>query len=688
VRFGSGSTVVRLVAVYSALAVALLLFVASVAADAEEHLVVLSNDEVVGTLDVAQEGGSVQIVYRVDNNGRGPKVDERIELDDRGYPLNWSIKGTSLFGAAVEESYHWSDGNARWSSQAEQGRQTSQSAPMYIGGDASPWAYGMYVRALLRAPDHAIDVLPSGRMTLKQLDTLATGDDHLPITIYEVSGIQLEPQLIALDRSGVLFARFEGSGGLVRKGYEASLAQLNDWSRAYQLRRLQGMQETLAHGYESPLRYRHVRVFDPFTGTTGEPVSVLVQNGLVVAIDADPAAGNPEREVVVEGEGGTLVAGLYDMHSHSSMESGLFYLAAGVTSTRDMGNDNELLAEIRLSIAAGDLAGPDITPDGMIEARSPYSVRLGIVADSLDQALAAVRWYAEHGYYEIKIYNSMQPEWVAPLAQEAKRLGLGVTGHVPAFMTPDQAIVDGYNSIAHINQLMLGWLLEPGEDTRTPLRLTAMKRAANLDLSESRVLKTVGLMREYGTCLDTTAVILERLMLSRAGQVNPGDQPYLAHMPIGYQRYRKRTFVPLDDPGDDAAYRQAFTVLEQVIKLLYDNDICLLAGTDDPTGFTVHRELELYQMAGIPAPQVLSIATLGAARYLGQQDTRGSIQPGKVADFFLVPGDPAEDVSAVRQVRLVSHAGTIYFPAEIYRELGIEPFAAPVAVAVPDGVAP
>jgi imidazolonepropionase-like amidohydrolase len=279
----------------------------------------------------------------------------------------------------------------------------------------------------------------------------------------------------------------------------------------------------------------------------------------------------------------------------------------------------------------------------------------------------------------------MNPEWVVPLAAEARRLGLGVSGHVPAFMHPDEVILAGYDSIAHINQLMLGWLLEAGEDTRTPLRLTAMKRAATLELDNPGVLKSVELMHEHGTALDTTAVILERLMLSRAGEVQPGDQPYLEHMPIGYQRYRKRTFVPLDQPGDDVAYRKGFGTLLQVIKLLHDKGIPLLIGTDDTTGFTVHRELELYVKAGIPAAATLAIASLGAARYLDQQDELGSIEPGKRADFFLVPGDPAREIGAIRQVRLVSRGGTVYFPEEIYRELGIVPFARKPTIQDPAG---
>src|SRR5690606_31567428 len=101
------------------------------------------------------------------------------------------------------------------------------------------------------------------------------------------------------------------------------------------------------------------------------------------------------------GEGGTLVPGLHDMHAHNSLDSGLWYLAAGVTSTRDMGNDNDFLMRLIPRIENGELAGPRIVRNGFLEGRSPYSARNGFVAESLDEALESVRWYANNGYWQI-----------------------------------------------------------------------------------------------------------------------------------------------------------------------------------------------------------------------------------------------------------------------------------------------
>jgi hypothetical protein len=651
---------------------------------AVERLVVVSNGEVVGHVIAEIDGGSVNIDYLVDNNGRGPKIKERLTLDDKGFPLDWTITGSSLFGADVDESYRWHEGESRWTSQADSGMAKSSLPPLYVGNDASPWSFGLYARALLDDPDHALDVLPAGRLELRELRVTTLGAADTPITFYALSGIGLSPQLIALDSSYRLFAEFGGRSVVIREGFENESESLQALAREFETERAKELQRKLAHEFASPVRIENVRVFDPESGELGAPSSVLITGGRVAAIDVMPGEGAGAGEVTIDGEGGTLVAGLYDMHAHNSMRSGLFYLAAGVTSTRDMGNDNAFLAELLAAIKNGEMPGPRITPAGLIEARSPYSVRIGVVAETLDEALEAVRWYAEHGYYEIKTYNSMNPEWVKPIVAEARKAGMGVSGHVPAFMSPDEIIAAGYDSIAHINQLMLGWLLEPGEDTRTPLRLTGMKRAIDLDLDSEKVRHTIELMREYGTAQDTTAIILERLMKSRAGEVQPGDRPYLDHMPIGYQRYRRRTFVPLTEPGDDADYDAAFDKLLEVVGLLQRSGIQLLIGTDDATGFSVHRELELYVQAGVSPSDTLTLATLGAAKYLRQEDELGSIEPGKLADFFLVDGDPTKDISAVRRIRLVSKGGTIYFPDEIYDGLDIRPFASQPPVRLPE----
>jgi imidazolonepropionase-like amidohydrolase len=103
-------------------------------------------------------------------------------------------------------------------------------------------------------------------------------------------------------------------------------------------------------------------------------------------------------------------------------------------------------------------------------------------------------------------------------------------------------------------------------------------------------------------------------------------------------------------------------------------------GTDTGGSFTFHRELELYQRAGMTAPEILTRATLDMARYLGQDQQLGSIEKGKLADFFLVPGDPTADLKAIKAIRMVVKDGTVYFPSEVYPKFGITPFVDPPRV--------
>jgi hypothetical protein len=641
--------------------------------------VVIANGEKVGHLTAEVQGRVTTVDYAISNNGRGPKARERIEADASGMPVSWVVDGESLFGSPVSERFNWTSGQASWTSQADKGDVATQRPQLYIGNDVSPWMRGVYVRALLKAPDRTLPVLPSGQLRLTEVRkvTLGEGRAAVTLTVHELAGIDLAPDYVLVDDKGRLFS----TGGLIREGYEAHIPRLEAMFREIAQARAEAAQAKLAHRFTGPVRIRNVRIFDPVSMTVGGLSTVVVYGERIAGVGPNDAPGPAAPgETVIDGEGGTLVPGLHDMHSHTSLASNLFNLAAGVTATRDQGNDNVELLAMLDGLKAGRLAGPRIVRNGFLEGRSPFSARLGFVVDSLDEALKAVRWYADRGYWQIKIYNSFNPDWVAPVAAEAKRQGLGVTGHVPAFSSPDRVIGDGYQDIAHINQLMLGWILDPKEDTRTPLRLTGMARGKDLDLNSERVQSTVRTMKARGIALDTTAMILERLMLSRSGQVQAGDAPYLDHVPIGYQRYRRRSFVTIRNAQDDTDYQAGFKKVLEVLKMLDDAGVQLLPGTDDGTGFSSLREMEVYVAAGIPAGRALYLGTLGAERYFKRDHELGTITRGKLADFILVDGDPVADISALRRNRMTMVGGVAYYPAEIYEHLSIKPFAAPPPV--------
>ena len=642
---------------------------------------VIANDEPVGTVIVETDGQTARISHDVKDNGRGPTIEEVVTVDEAGLPISWTLDGTSMFKNAIAERFVREGATARWTDSTGDGSATLDEPAIYIAQEGSPWSLGLYAKALLADEDHSLPALPGGRLTLTEEPPVTLGGKSYRAV--SVNGIGLSPNTVLLDDDGTMFARLTSGHTVVRDGFEGFASDIAAIATRRSAERFAQLQAKLAHDYDAPVRLRNVRIFDPAAGTLGDPVSVLFYRDSIAAIeplDSPPTPG----EVIIEGEGRVVLPGLHDMHAHVSQQSALLYIASGVTSVRDMGNDNAYLLDLTRRIDAGEIVGPRIVRNGFLEGRSEYSSRNGFIVDSEAEALDAVRWYASRGYWQVKIYNSMTPEWVPAIAREAKALGLGVTGHIPAFTNADAMIAAGYDEVTHINQLMLGWVLEPDEDTRTLLRLTAMKRTAGLDLTAPRVTKTLDAMEAGDIAIDPTAVTLELLMLSRDGQISPPVASYFDNLPISLQRRRRQGIARIDSPQDDSGYLGGFEAIKATLAELHRRGITILPGTDDGTGLSVHRELAIYTDAGIPPAEALRMGTLGPEIYMGRDQRLGTVAKGKLADFILLDGNPLEDMTALHRIAMVVKGGTVYFPEEIWSEVGVAPFAAAPTVVLPE----
>jgi imidazolonepropionase-like amidohydrolase len=656
----------------------------ALAEDGTENFTVIIGGARVGHLDVVHSGDTVKIDYDFKNNGRGPTMKEELKLDARGMPVSWKITGNSTFGNAINESFTMQRGTARWTDSTGTGTARPKGQAIYVAQEGSPWSAGLYARALLADDDRSIPALPGGALSLAELEKVEVSGTGgaMTVTAYALSGNDLDPGYFLLDDKGALFAAISPRAVFVRKGFEGEDIKLRDLAVKYSTERFVKMQAKAANSYKAPVRITNVRVFDPVAMTLTEPKSVVVSGRHIAAVLPAASPATP-GEVTIDGEGGTLVPGLYEMHGHIGQEDAMLNILAGITSVRDMGNEIDVLDGLVERIESGVLAGPRITKSGFIEGKSPFSSNNGILVNSQQEAIDAARFYAARDYQAIKIYNSMNPEWIPALVREAKALGLHVMGHVPAFTNADAMIAAGYDEMTHINQVMLGWVLEPGEDTRTLLRLTALKRLPGLDLDSGRVNATIRAMVDNKVTIDPTFAIHESLLLSRNGMVNPGMADYVDHMPVGVQRSSKQAWAKIADAADDQAYRGAFDQVAATIRKMHEAGIFLIPGTDMGGSFTYHRELELYQKAGMTPAQILRRATYDMAQYLKQDQSLGSIEKGKFADFFLIQGDPTRDLKAIKAIRMVAKDGVFYYPSEVYPEFGIRPFAAKPKVKLP-----
>lgn len=655
-----------------------------------ETLTVFLHKEAVGELVGDTKGDTTAVSYHWASNGRGPTLKETIRTGADGTPTAWTVSGASMMGGSVLETFETKAGRAVWTSAADKGDQAVAGRQLYLANDASPWQYGVAARALLKAPGGKLPIMSGGEIALVKVraQTLTGGGKSVPVTIYRLDGLDYEPTYVALDAADSFFAWFPQSSSTgmgVRKGYEALQPALDALGGQLEQERIEAISKAVTHRYSQPVRFRNVRIFDSRTGKLGAPSSVVTSGDRIVRIMAlsEDTAADARGEVVIDGEGGTLIPGLYDMHAHASLSSGLFELAAGITSIREMGNYNDFFLKIRPMVESGQIAGPRMTPSGILEGHSQYALNMGFKPNTLEEALSEVRWYADNGYDLIKFYSSFNTAWVAPVAAEAHRLGLKAGGHIPAFTNADEMIAAGYDTVTHENLLLFNWLLPKDADTRTLLRVTGLMKAADLDFDSEGVKRTIATMKAKGVTVDPTTIILERLMLSRAGTVQAGDVDYLDHAPAAVQRRRKRTSLSIANAAEDQAYKVGFQKALKLIGVLNENGVKVLPGTDDAYGFALHREVELYTLAGIAPAKALQMATLGAEQYFGRTIQSGVVEKGMYADLTLLSGDPTKDIKAIKAPRLVMKGGAVFLPSEIYPRLGVKPFAAPPKISTP-----
>ncbi|MFN3214719.1 MAG: amidohydrolase family protein [Henriciella sp.] len=629
----------------------------------------------IGAVEATPTETGYNVFYEYRNNGRGPTINETITLSADGLPIGWTAKGNTTFGNAVDESFTLENGIASWTDSTGTEQATVSEPTLYVAQNGSPFGLAVTAKALLADPDNQMPALPGGTLRLDMLETIdVTNVDGAvsQATTYALSGTSYNPTYFLMQDSQ-FFGYVSPRMSILAEGFDGEDERLRGLAAEYGARRYEEIQARTVRSYDQPIRVQNVRLFDPATESIGDLVSVTVQDGMISAIEAADASS--PGEISIEGAGGTLVPGLFEMHAHLGQQSALLNIAAGVTTVRDTGNDNEVLSDLIEKLESGRLAGPEVFRSGFIEGRSPFNSNNGILVETEAQAVAAVDTYADQGvFHQIKIYNSMNPDWVPAMVERARVRGLRVTGHVPAFSNANQMIDAGYDEMTHINQVMLGWVLEQGEDTRTLLRLTALKRLPALDLTADNVKATLDAMIENQVAIDPTLAIHEALLLSRNGVISAGSVDIIDHLPVNAQRQAKTAWAAIESDEDDRAYAEAFEQIKRTLALMRERGIFMVPGTDLGGSFAYHRELELYQSIGMEPGEILAWASQGMADYLGAGDRLGSISPGKEADFFLIAGDPTEDFKAIKAISMVVADGDIYFPSEIYPEFGIKPF--------------
>jgi imidazolonepropionase-like amidohydrolase len=613
--------------------------------------------------------------FEFNDRGRGSNTTSRYRLDTAGLPVFVETTGIDYLKSPVSERFERKGTQASWKSSAEKGEREVREPAFFLSLNGPPQEATLLAKALLAAPGHRLPLLPTGEARIVELasEEVSNGGATQKIRLYALSGLGFAPGYVWLDENRDLFAAVSGWSAIFREGWVDVVPRLTGIQSAAEKARYKDLAARLTHHPQGGgLAILHARLFDPATLAIQPEMTVIVAGNRIQAVGKDGEVTVPPGVEVIDARGKTLLPGLWDMHVHLSESDGLFNLAAGVTSVRDMANDIDELQDMRRRWDSGEGIGPRVLMAGFIDGPGPYAGPTKALVSTEQQAVEWVERYAKLGYVQIKLYSSLDPKLVPPIVKRAHELGLRVSGHIPNGMNAEQAVRAGFDEIQHANFLLLNFL-DPKIDTRTPARFHEVaKHGAEIDLGSAQVKSFIALLKERGTVSDPTLATFEGMFKAQAGEIDPSLAAVADRMPPQVQR--SLYGGGLNPPADQVQrYRDSYWAMQNMVKALHDAGVTIVAGTDALAGFTLHRELELYVDSGIPAPEALRIATLGSARVMKRDQELGSIAPGKLADMILVDGDPLNRISDIRRVELTVKDGSTYDTNAIWETLGVKP---------------
>jgi imidazolonepropionase-like amidohydrolase len=565
-------------------------------------------------------------------------------------PARFVIKGETARITGIDEEVTIAGGNATVRDGTETRRAPVPAGAFTLAGYAPPsmqmelmryWASHGRPSSLPLLPRGTVRIEPRGR------DQIRIGDRTLALDRYSLSGVVWGRETLWCDETGRLaalvgldaeFDHFEA----VRPELESAVPQLVGRAASDGMA---VMAETAAAISPAPTHVLAITGGTILDMTARKPIvngTVVVVDGRITAAGPADRVTIPAGAVVVNAAGKTVMPGLWDMHAHfEQVEWGPIYLAAGVTTVRDVGNEFDFIVTVRDAIAAGKGLGPRMLLAGIIDGPGPNGIG-AVRASTADEARKRVDRYHDAGFAQIKVYSSISLDVLRAITAEAHRLGMTVTGHVPEGMNALAAIDAGLDQINHA-QYLTG---NTGSDT------------------------LIAALRKHKTVVDPTLALYELL-------ARPLNQPIDTFEP-GITKVARELETPLGGFGSPPEFaaerRRQFQDEVAIVGTLHRAGIPIVAGTDQSVpGHSLHREIELYVQAGFLPLEALQAATVVPARVMGRDSDSGTIQPGKRGDLIVLDANPLDDIHNTRRIFRVITGGRVFDPAPLWQSVGFRP---------------
>ncbi len=427
----------------------------------------------------------------------------------------------------------------------------------------------------------------------------------------------------------------------------------------------------------------HVRAIDG-TGAPAKPEQMIViANGKIQSI---AAAGSqmPSGAQVLDLTGDSVMPGIVGMHDHlyypapgrnvamypeHAWSFPRLYLAGGVTTIRTTGSVEPYTdLELKKDIDAGKMPGPKMHVTGpYLEGQGAYTPQMYELQDAEDARRTVDYWIAE-GVENFKAYMNITREELRTAAEEAHKHNLKITGHLCSIGFREAAQI-GIDDLEH--GIVVDSEFAPGKQPdkcppQKDIRDTLLKLDINGEQVQSMIKNLVG----HHVALTSTLPVFEGFVPDRP----PLRQANLdAMLPEARQAY----LAVRDNMHKNAAQSPWPALFKKEMDFEYafaKAGGLLLAGLD-PTGngavvagYGDQREIELLVEAGFTPLEAIHIATYNGAKYLGELDHIGTLEPGKQADIVVLKGDPSSTISDVENVETVFKDGVGYDPVKLVKD--------------------
>ena len=636
-----------------------------------------------------------QETYEIRRDGDSLAVKMDFKFTDRGTPVPLSatfrgapdltpqafeIKGHTARPVSIDEALTIEAGKVHFRTRDKQSDLAPPSGPFFTIAGYAPatmqmlmvryWATHGSPAKLATLPSGTVKIEPRGQDTIHITGQDGAKDEKLDR--YTIEGLiwgretlwfDANRNLVAAISTDAEFDHFEA----IRDGYESALGDFVGRAGADGMSALSEISKGISGSRAPTLAIVGGTLIN---GTGAAPVAdaaVVIHDGRIVAAGPRSKVKIPKDAHVVDARGKTILPGLWDMHAHfEQVEWGPIYLAAGVTTVRDCGNEFEFITAVRDAIAQGRGLGPRLLLAGIVDGTGTYTIGVERV-DTPDQARMWTNRYHAAGFQQMKIYSSVKLEELKAVADEAHRLGMTVTGHIPEGLNAYQAIEAGQDQINHIHYI--------ADIMKAPLpenasRLDRFKAGANIDLESPEAQKALAFLKDHHTVVDPTMALMEFFTATTA-------KPPASFEP-GVNKVAPELAEQLTDvapPNDRSEIgEKVFEKELAIVGALHRAGIPVVAGTDQTVpGHSLHREIELYVQAGFTPMEAIQAATIVSARAMGLEKESGTVEKGKRGDLILVNGNPLDDIHNIRNVEYVITNGTMFHTAELWQSVGFKP---------------